>query len=340
MTAETVEPLEDEIVRRALRQQERDRRHLSVVPDDVLVHVGDTTDPWEHDQRRYRLGIRNIDNAMQERRAADFLVVGALPGVGKTSVLEQSSVANAREGHKVLVVSLEMTIPDLDKKMIGREMGVTMREFERQRALNTDAYLKAKETLRELPFKLYRPKEGQGVTIQRIFAIAEKWGADMIALDYAAMIEGWQPGNPAREIINYCASRTKDTGIYLMLLTQLQVMAMHRKNFRPTIADFADTKSFAAAATGIVFIHRPFIGEPRKDIVAEWIIAKNRRLGPCFRGHSHWHGPTTTFGSMTEEEEAKAPCCYKAPKKKDEPAPPPPTVADEPEDHYAQEELF
>jgi replicative DNA helicase len=313
------ESLDDEILRRARRQEERDRRnHLRLVPDDGLVQIGDTADPWEHDKHRFRLGIENIDYSMHPRRAADFLVVGALPGAGKTSVLEQSAVANARDGNKVLVVSLEMTIPDLDKKMLGREMRVDMHEFERQRELKTDRYLAAKETLNALPLKLYRPPEGSNVNIRRVFEIAERWGAEMIALDYAALLDGWRPGNEARDIVNYCAAKTKDTGIYLMLLAQLKVEAMLRKNFRPTMADFEDTKAFSKAATGVVLLHRPFNGDPRKDTVAEWIIAKNRRLAPSFRGHSHWHGPTTTFYSMSPEEETLAHCCYKPPKKKGE----------------------
>lgn len=304
------ESLDDEIVRRAQRQAERDQRRKQRAADQ-LVHIGDAVDPWEHDERRYRLGIDNIDASMQPRRAADFLVVAALPGVGKTSILEQSAVTNAKAGYKVLVVSLEMTIADLQSKIIGRELACDIHGFERHRREKTDAYQNAVASLRKLPLKFYRPPEGQGVTIQRVFEIATEWGADMVGIDYAALLEGWKPGNEARDIINYCAAKTKETGIYLLMLAQLKVEAMLRKNFRPTLADFEDSKAFSKAATGVMLLHRPFNGEPKRDNVAEFIVAKNRRLAPSFRGHVHWHGATTSFFTMSEEEELQAPCCAK-----------------------------
>jgi replicative DNA helicase len=312
--------LDDEIMLRASRQADRDRGHLTAVPNDDLVQLGEAIDPWEHDERRYKLGIENIDFSMHPRRAADFLVVGALPGGGKTSILEQSSVTNARDGHKVLVVSLEMTISDLENKIIGREMGCDVHAFERHRKDKSEKYNKALSALNALPLKYYRPAEGKGVTVEKIFAIAERWEADMIAVDYAAMLEDWEPGNKARAILNFCAAKTKETGIYMLMLAQLKTEAMLRKNFRPTLADFEDSRAFSKAPTGVVLIHRPFNGDPKRDTVAEFIVAKNRRLAPSFRGHVHWHGPTTSFFAMTQEEESKAPCCWKPkPQKKREP---------------------
>ena len=310
------ESLEDEIVRRAQRQAERDARraHLRIV-DDHLVQIGDAIDPWEHDQRRYRIGIDNIDASMKPRRAADFTVVGALPGGGKTSVLEQSAVANARDGHRVVIYSLEMTVPDLQNKMIGREMGVSFHDFERHRSRQSEEYQRAVARLRALPLKLFRPPEGQSVTIEQIFQIAERSRADMLAIDYAALIGGWEPGNKAREILNFCASKTKQTGIHLLLLAQLDQKVMLRKNARPMLADFEDSKAFAKAATGVILIHRPFNGNPKHDTVAEFIIAKNRRLAPTFKAHVFWDGPTTSFFTMSEEEESLALCCRKKPAK-------------------------
>jgi replicative DNA helicase len=313
------ESLDDEILRRARRQTEREQRRakLRVVgqetAQDGLVQIGDAIDPWEHDARRYRLGIDNIDRSMHPRRAADFMVVGALSGAGKTSIMEQSAVANARDGHKVLVVSLEMTIADLQNKMIGRQIGCDVHAFERHRSAKTDAYKDALESLRALPLKFFRPPAGQDVSIQEIFKIALRWEADMIALDYAGKIGGWEPGQRALKIVQYASAQTKETGIFLMLLAQLKQDMLLQKNRRPTLADFEDTKALVKEATTVAMIHRPFNGKPKLDTVAEIIVAKNRKFAPAFCGHVFWNSPNTTFFTMTQEEEMRATCC--APKK-------------------------
>jgi replicative DNA helicase len=311
------ESLDEEILRRAQRQQQRDqegRSHLRLVGDGGLVQFGDAIDPWEHDERRFCLGVGNFDRSLQPRRAGDFLVVGALPGAGKTSLLEQGAVANARLGHKVLVVSLEMLCADLQGKMIGRELRVGAAEFERQRREGTAAYLQAQAALSALPLKFFRPPDGKQATIQQIFAKAEQWGADMIALDYAAKIGGWVPGNTAREIVAYASGRTKATGIFLLMLAQLDQRILLRKDRRPTLADFEDTKALSKEATSVVLIHRPFMGNSKLDTVAELICCKNRKYAPSFRAHTYWGAETTTFYAMTEEEECNALCCRPKPR--------------------------
>jgi len=326
----SAEPLEDEIVRRAQRQLERERRaHLKAVPDDGLIQIGDAVDPWEHDQRRYRLGIDNVDRSMHPRRAGDLLVIGALSGGGKTSVLEQSAVTNAKAGYRVLVVSLEMTIADLQNKMIGRELGCDVHAFERHRSDKTDAYHDAVERLRALPLKFYRPAPGQSATIQQIFEVARRFGADMIALDYAAKIGGWEPGQSARRIVEYASAATKETGIYLLLLAQLKQDMLLQKNRPPTMADFEDTKALAKEATSVLLIHRPFNGNPKLDTVAEFVCTKNRKFAPSFKAHVFWHGPTTSFFSMTPEDESHALCCAKKPRPPKKPATPEPRSHDE-----------
>jgi replicative DNA helicase len=321
------ESLDDEILRRAKRRQDDDLhgRHLRAVPSsgDGLVQFGDAIDPWENDERRFSLGIKNFDDSLKPRRAGDFMVIGALPGGGKTSILEMSAVANARAGYKVLVVSLEMLNAELQGKMIGRELGVGSVDFEWHRREQTAKYQAACSSLSSLPLKFFRPPDGQHASIQQIFAKAEKWGADMIALDYAAKIGGWQPGNVARDIVAWASARTKATGIFLLMLAQLDQKVLLRKDRRPTMADFEDTKALAKEATSVVLIHRHFYGHPKLDTVAELICCKNRKFAPTFKAHTHWHGETTTFFTMSAEEEAGALCCKKAaPKSKI-----PPTLA-------------
>lgn len=291
-------------------QEQRARRRAE--PDDT-TQAGTAKDPWENDTRRYQLGIENIDRSARLRRPADFMVVAGLPGGGKTSLLEHTGIANAEDGKRVVIASLEMTKPEIEGKMVGRMMGVDLENFERHRRANTTAYQDALAKLQALPLRLYRQPEDRSVEVQTLFGVAQRAKADMLLIDYTSMIGGWVPGNDARKIVQRIAAWTKATGIFVMLLAQLKTALVLQKNRRPTMDDIEDTKALNQASTSLVLVHRPFLGQPKKDVVAEIVVAKNRKGGPTFTGHVHWYGPTQSFFAMNEAEEAQAECCHKKP---------------------------
>lgn len=296
----------DEVRRRAAKHEERTAQRAQVEHDET-IQAGDAVDAWEHDPRRYVLGISNIDRSMQPRRAGDFIVIAGLPGGGKTSLLEQSAVANAEAGHRVLIASLEMPIADLQNKMIGRDLSVDLRGFENHRRAKSDDYLAAVERLRSLPLRFWRPKNADQGTAKNIFAVAERMNADMVMIDYAAKLGGWSPGDTAKKIVMGMGNYIKDTGLCVFLLAQLQADMLKQRR-RPTMADIEDTKGLNQESTGMVLLYHPFKDNPTKNTIAEIGVMKNRKGGPTFWGHAFWHGPTQSFGGMDRDEEDAAEC--------------------------------
>jgi replicative DNA helicase len=216
------EPLDDEIARRAARFEQRTNKPR---PTDESVQIGEVEDETQNDQRRYKLGLENIDVSMGRLRPGEFTVIGALTGYGKTSLLEQIGRSNALD-YKVFFATLEMTEAEIQSNMIAREMGLDLDDFERERASRTDKYAEALARTRALNLRLWRPPLGRAPNIQAIFKRAEQTSSDMLMIDYAALLEGWIPGNEAAKMVRYIQGQAKATGIHVVLLAQLQFEAL------------------------------------------------------------------------------------------------------------------
>lgn len=309
----------DEIEQRASRERARQAAPVrNVIPLDESVHIGDVEDERQDDPRRYGLGLTNIDPGLGPLLPAGFTVAAALPGFGKTSLLEQIAVANAKprangESYCVFVATLEMMESEIRDNLVGREMGVELEDLTRHRRVNSAEYRAALDAVRSLNLRLWRPPIGKNADIRTVFQKAERANADMLLIDYTKLLGGWKPGNEAAQIVQYTAAQTKHTGLHVVLLAQLNTDNVGR---RPTIANMEDTKALNQASEKLILIHRPFALRKTGDDVAELIVAKNRK-GKMFRGHVHWYGPTHTFYSMTREDEAKVECCK--PRKRAEP---------------------
>lgn len=334
----------DEIERRAALQRKSDETTArnNVVPLDDSVHIGDVEDERQDDERRYNLGLANIDPGLGPLLPAGFTVAAALPGHGKTSLLEQVADANSKprvngESYSVFVASLEMLESEIRDNLVGREMGVELEDLKKHRRIGSKEFRDALEIVRSMNLRLWRPPIGKSADIKTIFQKAERAQADMLLIDYTKLLDGWSPGNEAAKIVQYIAAQTKFSGMHVLLLAQLNTDNVGR---RPTIANMEDTKALNQASEKLILIHRPFALRKTGDDVAELIVAKNRK-GKMFRGHVHWYGPTHTFYTMTREEEAKVECCKPRTK-----APPPakmtPSLVDAPPapPEPTEEELF
>jgi replicative DNA helicase len=301
------ESLDDEIARRAMRQQ----RRLEVAGE--APRIGEVDDEADTlDTRRYRLGLSCIDCGMGPLRPGALTVAAAVTGYGKTSVLEQCGRANSEDWCNFLV-TLEMTEAEIQANMIAREMGVALEDYEREKRNHSSKYTEALDRVRSLNLRLWRPPVGRTATAQDIFRRAERAQADILLIDYTKYMDGWNPGKDASDIVGWISARAKATRMHVVLLAQLKEEARGK---RPTLEHMEDTKRLNHEASTVILIHRPFAGkDPKADVVAELIVAKNRK-GKTFRGHTHWYGPTHTFYTMTREEEARVACCGKAKAKK------------------------
>ncbi len=294
----------------------------------LSTHIADIEDTDTSDERRYSLGISNVDRDFGTMRPGGITVVGALTGNGKTVLAEQSAVVNAKK-YTILFATLEQTEQEIRDSIIARTMGKTLDEAEREMRDKSEAYLKARSGLSDMNFHTFHPK-AKDRTPQRLLEVADKAHADVLIIDHARYITGWDGGKASNDLVAYLSEAVKESRLHLMVLAQLRFTNAAK---RPVLDDFADSTRLAQEAEKVIMIYRPFAGHKTKDTIAEMLSPKNRK-GKMFRGHVHWFGPVRTFYSMDDAEEARCECCKPKTRKKTPMLGPDP----EPEDMTREEE--
>jgi replicative DNA helicase len=69
-------------------------------------------------------GVPGLDLMTRGYQPGEITIIGAKSGVGKTSLLIQSAIANVREGEPVLLFSLEMTRQQILRRILCAVSGV------------------------------------------------------------------------------------------------------------------------------------------------------------------------------------------------------------------------
>ena len=298
----------DEYERLADKHRKEQKRGAEPV-DDGPIHIGDVPATDDSDGRKYQLGISNVDRQLGPLRPKATTLVAAISGYGKTVLAEQISIANARE-HTVVFATLEMLVDEVRDSMLARMMGLPLDDAEREKRDNSDRYREAFGKLDELSLHLWRPGRRRPCTAATILGVAQKVKASVLVIDYTKQIDGWEPGNKASAIVEELSEGVKDLSLHLVLLAQLKLESNGR---RPTPADIEDTKRLYHEAEKVVFVHRPFFGDKKRDVITELVVPKNRK-GKVFTGHTHWYGPMRTYYAMDDVDESRVECCK--PKKK------------------------
>lgn len=257
------------------------------------------------DSRSYSIGLPAISSAMGPIRPGEFVVVGAREGQGKTSLASHVALANSI-AHKVLYCTLETTREELRNQMLSHLARMSVDDVQRAREEDAEDYIRAMSKLcDERQLFIWKPRQKNDRTAASICKRAEQLTAEVLIVDYARCLQGWAPGYEAGAIIDSLADWSKDTGITLFLMAQLNRAAAQ---VRPHNGHLQDTDKLGQRADRVILLYRPFLGKRSKDVVAEIIVSKNRR-GPTFRGHAHWVGYSTSFFDMDEETEARQDCC-------------------------------
>lgn len=260
------------------------------------------------DERRYTTGLQNVDDSAGLMRPGGFVVVGARGGQGKTALIETLALANA-PSHKVLLVTLDMRRDVIRDRLLAKSMQVSIDELE-ERADRNDAHYKRTLEAFSNDLLVWRPAKGSK-RASDIMRYAEKSSAEIVIVDYCRLLDGWDYGRKAADIVDELADWAHDSAILTIMLTQLRDEAVNR---RPHEGHIQDTSQLAQRADRVQLIYRPYLGKPTKDTLAEILTTKNR-WGPPVKNHVGWIGETQSFYGFTGEEEYHARCCYRPDKK-------------------------
>jgi len=244
-------------------------------------------------------GFFRIDQIISGFAPDDFVILGARPSMGKTSLALNIACNVAGDGNDVLIFSKEMTAHHLIRRIICSNAAVETNkiqedgpagDIEREKLLDyLDAYHK-----HPLPITIVdcanTPSEIQ--TLIRQHGQVSK--LKLVIIDYIQLLMLSQREPDLRHRITEISRQlkliTQNEGVPILALSQLSRQPTSRTDFKPRMSDLRESGALEQDADLIMLLHREdyyhkadrkWLDEhPESTGLSEIIIDKNRN-GPC-----------------------------------------------------------
>ncbi len=235
-------------------------------------------------QKIITTGYPEIDKKLGCMQGGDFIILAGATGMGKTCMMINLVAAIANLGFKVDVFSLEMSLKQLQNRLICSQTRVDASKFRTRSFAEYEirVYEKyIKEKLPNLPIKICSE---YNITVDRIRDMAKKSDSDIVFIDYLGLINGGN-NKSTYDRISDISRELKLTAMEVnkpfFVLHQLNRAYADRQDKTPRLSDLRDSGKIEQDADTVCFVHRPAYYEPNK--CSEWdlqfLIAKSRHTG-------------------------------------------------------------
>lgn len=219
-------------------------------------------------------GLKRFDRITGGLQNNALYVIGARPGVGKSSLAMNLFLQAAFRGTKSYVVSLEMSATEIGRRLFSCESRVSEQKFRDKVATEADFKLvtSAAQRLKPLPFRIDDFSRSLADIVMVCHqAVAE--GAHLIVIDYLQKIVIPRFRHNRNELVTEISGAMKDIAMTLRVpvICCAQLNRESEKDKRePTSADLRDSGTIEADADFVGLLHE------MKDNQTDLIITKNR----------------------------------------------------------------
>lgn len=233
-------------------------------------------------------GIPELDTLLMGGfRPGQMVIIAARPGQGKTTfAVDIARNSSIKHGVPGLMISLEMSGPELVMRIMSAESGVPLSSIKQGKVLEDDLAVldAAKERFVDCPFRVIDQIEP---TLPPLVAVIRKavrrLGIKYVIIDYAQLLSGDGTNNPSREQQMANVSRTLKTlarrlQIVVIVVAQLNRGPEQRADKKPQISDLRESGQFEQDADIVLLLFRPEIYDPLTERAGEIDIhsAKHR----------------------------------------------------------------
>ena len=259
-------------------------------------------------------GFSALDRTLVGLGEGDLVIVGARPGMGKTSFCMNLATNIAKSTKKnVCVFSLEMSAEQLASRMLSSEALVDSYAI-RSGELTSEQYKQLADAAAELSESNILIDDTTGITVTRMKAkLRRVKNLGLVVVDYLQHMqgEGRRTDNRVLEVGDISRGLkilAKELKIPVICCAQLSRGPESRTDKRPMLSDLRDSGAIEQDADIILFLYRDeYYKEPGpgEQSVAECIVSKNRH-GSTGTVKLSWIGQFTKFltQEVTREDEA------------------------------------
>ncbi len=252
-------------------------------------------------------GFSDLDRTLVGMAPGDLVLIGARPGMGKTSFAMNIAVNVAKKQKiPVCVFSLEMSAEQLTSRLLSSEALVDSTTL-RRGSLSRDDWRRLAEASSVLSECDIYIDDTSGITIAGMRAKLHRMkNVGLVVVDYLQLMQSDRRiDNRVQEVADISRGLkllAKELGIPLICCAQLSRGPESRQDKRPMLSDLRDSGAIEQDADMVMFLYR---GEYYKttgaaEEEAEVIVAKNRH-GSVGNVPIGWIGKYTKF--LTKEHD-------------------------------------
>lgn len=220
-------------------------------------------------------GIYDLDSMICGLHKQELTIIGARPGVGKTTLALQIAEKIARNNKNVLFVSLEMSDNQLIQKMIARTGNVKSYRM-RMGTIEDEDWTKISNAIGKLSDLKFNTNS-KIRTIQKLELEARKLKnrgkLDLLIIDYIQLLKSKDKFNSREQEVADISRRLKlmslELDIPVVALCQLNRNA---SNNEPGLSDLRESGSLEQDADNVIFLHQ----ENNENNIVTLKVAKQR----------------------------------------------------------------
>lgn len=252
-------------------------------------------------------GFTDLDNLTRGLQPGTLVVLGARPGMGKTSMAQNIAHFAAGQGKVVGMFNLEMPNEELFIRQIAAEARIDSHRLQ-SGYVNTQDWDRISAAFAHIAEASVHSDETPAIGIFEVRSRARRLKAehgqlDLLILDYLQlMATAGRYDTRALEVGAITASLkalAKELKIPVLLLSQLN-REQEKRGTKPKLSDLRDSGSIEQDADIVMFLYRAENAEEAN--VAELIIAKHRN-GPVGTIKLAWFEQQTRFDNLTPYDE-------------------------------------
>ncbi len=284
----------------------------SVIENETYDRLSKMADPATRDNYiGIPSGIGDLDRMITGLNKSDLIILGARPGMGKTSfALNIARNVAVQSGKTVCFFSLEMTRDQLAQRMLSSEAGIKSEKL-RTGDLTADEWTRLAQAGENLSKADIYFDETSSITVPEMKAKLRRMRkVDLVVIDYLGLMKSAKATEnrvqEVSEITRNLKIMAKELAVPVIACAQLSRGTETKgKSHRPALSDLRESGSIEQDADIVLFLYRDTYydsekgdDEDRADPTkAECIVSKNRH-GEIGTIDMHWDGQFTRFTSV------------------------------------------
>ena len=287
-------------------------RSIQEVLQDVYGHLHELNTNKEATQGT-QTGFSALDRVLAGMGKSDLVLVGARPGMGKTSFALNIATNVAKQTKKtVCIFSLEMSADQLVTRVLSSEALVNSYSL-RTGELSPEDWEHLAVAAGQLSDCSILIDDTSGQTVTGMKAkLRRVKNLGLVVIDYLGLMQGDRHNdNRVQEVSEISRSlkiMAKELMVPVVCCAQLSRGPESRTDKKPMLSDLRDSGAIEQDADTVIFLYRSEYyktddADHQDTSIAEVIIAKNRH-GSTGSVNMGWNGQFTKFITIDREQEA------------------------------------